>query len=96
MPHAAATVSTDQASRYLQQLCKHFAHKLPVRNDERQGEIVFSIGTCGLEADQAALHLRCESPTSEELAQLETVVADHLLRFAWRETLDVRWVEAGA
>lgn len=30
MPSSTATISTTRASGYLQQLCMHFAHKVPV------------------------------------------------------------------
>jgi hypothetical protein len=37
---SVATIATDKASRYLQQLAKHFAHKLPVTFDLRAGKIL--------------------------------------------------------
>ena len=50
MPISQARIATPLASRYLQQLCKHFAHKLPVEFDPQRGRIEFSIGLCRLEA----------------------------------------------
>ena len=46
---------TPNASRYLQQLCKHFDHKLPVAFDPHQGRIGFAFGTALLRADDSAL-----------------------------------------
>jgi hypothetical protein len=94
MPTAKAEVATDRASRYLQQLCKHFAHKLPVTFDPTQGRIEFSIGTCKLAATPNLLTMQAEAADETNLAQLERVVASHLERFAFREELKVAWVVA--
>ena len=87
-------IATEQASRYLQQLCKHFAHKLPVKFDEHDGEITFSIGECRLKADGAALHIHLAAPKLEDMEQLKDVVIRHLVRFAFREELQVDWQDA--
>lgn len=90
-----ATVATDKASRYLQQLCKHFAHKLPVEFDPQQGSIAFPIGTCRLAAEDAGLRLSCEASDAGQLAQLQDVIERHLVRFAFRENeLAVIWQAA--
>lgn len=87
-----AIVPTGKASGYLQQLCKHFAHKLPVTFDARAGNISFPIGECALTADEEALTMTLTSPSTAELEQLEGVVVRHLLRFAFREDISVEWV----
>lgn len=96
MPTSKAEVATGHASRYLQQLCKHFAHKLPVTFDPAQGRIEFSIGTCQLAAGPGLLTMQAEAEDETSLAQLEQVVASHLERFAFREELKVRWGRAQA
>jgi len=50
-----ARITTEQASIYLQQLCKHFAHRLLVEFTPERGQITFSIGTCRLTADSGVL-----------------------------------------
>ena len=91
MPTSQAQVATPLASRYLQQLCKHFAHKLPVTFDPTQGRIEFSLGTCQLAATPDLLTMQAEAADETNLAQLEKVVASHLERFAFREELKVAW-----
>lgn len=88
---SAAAVETPHASRYLQQLCKHFAHKRPVSFDERRGRIAFTIGTCDLEAGDDALRMRIAAANGADLAQLANVAQRHLVRFAFREELAIRW-----
>ena len=91
MPISQARIATPLASRYLQQLCKHFAHKLPVEFDPQRGRIEFSIGLCRLEASPELLTMEAEASDAETLAQLEGVVARHLERFAFREAPSVAW-----
>lgn len=91
---SSADVATPNASRYLQQLCKHFAHKLPVIVDERSGQITFSIGDCRLAAEEGILRMSLTAPDDPQLAQLQDVVARHLVRFAFREDLNIDWRSA--
>lgn len=91
MNHSTAIITTASASRYLQQLCKHFAHKLPVSFDPAQGQIEFSIGTCRLQADETELRLDVTATNPAELPQFKDVVARHLVRFAFREELAIAW-----
>lgn len=89
--NSVATVATDHASRYLQQLCKHFQHKLPVTFDETKGQIDFTIGSCRLDAKEGVLTMSLTSPDEAQMAQLQDVVVRHLVRFAFREELPIAW-----
>lgn len=89
------TISTEYASKYLQQLCKHFAHKRPTTFNERTGQISFSAGECRLQANEAELLITVEATDAEHLPQLEDVVARHLVRFAFREELQFVWHRFG-
>jgi len=89
--HRVADVATTNASRYLQQLCKHFQHKLPVAFDPHAGRIEFSSGECRLEADDGRLQLSLAAPDAEAMERLQDIVSRHLLRFAFREGLKVEW-----
>jgi uncharacterized protein len=91
MKHSIARIETDRASIYLQQLCKHFAHKLPVEFTPEKGAIKFSIGTCRLAAKDRVLTLSAEAADDGGLAQLQSVVDKHLLRFAFRDPPKIEW-----
>jgi hypothetical protein len=88
---AQARVATEHASKYLQQLCKHFQHKIPASFDAAQGAISFPSGEARLAAEPGALAIVVEAHKAEDLAGLQDVVARHLVRFAFKETLDVQW-----
>ena len=88
---AQARVVTAHASKYLQQLCKHFQHKIPASFDEAKGSISFPAGEAKLAAEAGALEIVVEARKAEDLEGLKDVVARHLVRFAFREELDVPW-----
>lgn len=91
---SVANIATSNASRYLQQLCKHFAHKLPVTFDPSTGLIAFSIGDCQLKAREGFLAISLTVPDASGIATLQEVVANHLTRFAFRENLRIDWCQS--
>lgn len=96
MPTSHADVATEHASRYLQQLCKHWAHKFPVEFDPNHGVIDLTMGRTVLDADAATLHIAVTTDEAGAIERMETVVADHIKRFAFREELVFDWKQAPA
>jgi len=86
-------IETASASRYLQQLCKHWAHKFDVTFDESQGTVPFPNGAIArLSADPEGLTIAIDAPDPEALERMKTVVVEHLDRFAFREApLAANW-----
>lgn len=94
MARSTADVATENASKYLQQLCKHWAHKMVTEFDPEKGRVDFPSGAqLFLAADGAALHMTLDA-ADDALARMEGVVADHLKRFAFREELVIDWAKA--
>lgn len=97
MTTSRAHAATGHASRYLQQLCKHWSHRFAVEFDDRSGRIAFGDGqVVTLSASEAGLDVQIADATAEGLDRLEGVVADHLGRFAFREELVFDWKRDGA
>ena len=96
MPASQATVQTASASRYLQQLCKHWSHKFAVEFTPEHGIIPFDdTRRCVLDASLDDLALRIEATDDATLERTQGVVIDHLKRFAFREELgEVEWERA--
>jgi hypothetical protein len=88
---STAEIATSHAVRYLTQLCKHFQHKIPVILGEAAGHIIFTIGDCRLHAEKQTLLPSLEAPDDAQLLQLQDVVGRHLLRFAFREDMQIAW-----
>ncbi len=80
-----ASVSTENAVRYLTQLCKHWSHRFEVVFDKTSGRIALPLGVCRLTAGPGVLGVVVEATDDEGLTRLEDVVASHLNRFAFRE-----------
>ncbi|MDT1986844.1 MAG: DUF2218 domain-containing protein [Planktomarina sp.] len=91
MASSNTIVKTKMASRYLQQLCKHFAHKIKVEFNEEKGCIQFDFGKTDLIARPEELSITVKSESDENLARLRRVVGSHLERFAFREKLVMEW-----
>ena len=96
MPASQATVPTPSASRYLQQLCKHWSHKFAVEFTPDHGVIPFDdTRRCIVDASAEELALRIEAADDATLQRTQGVVIDHLKRFAFREELgEVEWERA--
>jgi len=92
---ATARVPTMQASKYLQQLCKHWQHNLAVDFTADHGTVAFPKDARGadwpddalvtFDARAAALDVRIDASAAGQLDTLKDAVARHLDRFAFRE-----------
>jgi hypothetical protein len=97
MPIAKASVATANANKYLQQLCKHWSHRLEVDLTDRKGVVKFPAAVATFESDEDALLVKIEGEMSEEVERLKGVIASHLDRFAFREApLRFDWSEPAA
>lgn len=94
MTRYRASTATEHASRYLQQLSKHWSHKLKVEFDPTHSRIEFDGGAvCTLDASDSRLDMLLEGEDRARVERLRGVVADHLKRFAFREDFEVEWHE---
>lgn len=95
MIESTARVPTDKASRYLQQLCKHWEHNLKVEFSPEAGTVIFpkdargadwpGDATLTLTAHNDNLECRIAASAEGQLEALQGAVARHLDRFAFRE-----------
>ena len=90
-------IQTQSASRYLQQLCKHWSHKFDVEFTPERGRVPFADDrACTFEAEGETLTMTVEAPDEAAIDRLEGVVTEHLKRFAFREELgEIAWQRAG-
>ena len=90
MSVSVARVPTASASRYLQQLAKHWSHKMEVSFSAQEARIAFPNGSVlDMRADSATLDVVLtapdDGPDDGVVARMREVVASHLDRFAFRE-----------
>lgn len=91
MPQSRAVVRTAHASRYLQQLCKHWSHKFETKFDDTSGRIALPLGETRLSADAETLTIVLAAEDAAKLPDFRDVVVRHVERFAFRETLCFEW-----
>jgi hypothetical protein len=92
---ATALVPTANAGRYLQQLCRHWAHNLKVEFTPDHGTVIFhkdargadhpGDATVTFDAALEGLSIRIDATSPEQLEGLKGAVERHLDRFAFRE-----------
>lgn len=88
MPKATSTFETERASRYLQAMCKHFAHKVPVTYDAARGTADMPFGLLSMHAAEDTLRFEIEAADDHALERMKYVVEAHIVRFAFREKLE--------
>lgn len=98
---AIANVATAHASKYLQQVCKHWEHNLAVSFDAQRGTVTFPRDARGASwagdalvtftAHPEALECRIDASEPGQLGGLKGAVERHIDRFAFRETLTWDW-----
>lgn len=88
MPSARAELKTGKASSYVQRLCKHFAHKVPVEYTATFGKVEFDQGLAEMSAKDGMLSLSIVAPTTQGMERCKAIVEDHLVRFAFRENVE--------
>jgi len=76
---------TENASKYLQQLCKHFGHKVEVSYTPSEGRADLPMGPSVMTADAEALTIEVTAPDAEGLTRAKGVIDSHLKTFAFRE-----------
>ncbi|KAA0969774.1 DUF2218 domain-containing protein [Aureimonas fodinaquatilis] len=91
MTSSRAHILTAHASRYLQQLCKHWAHKFETEHTPTHARIALPLGVAELEANDASLTITVSATGDADLTTMQQVVQSHVERFAFRETLDFSW-----
>lgn len=79
------TFATENASKYLQQLCKHFAHKIDVEFAADHGTCNFEFGAAKLTATNDELIVKFELVDKSATESAHMVIEKHLERFAFRE-----------
>ncbi len=86
MSVSVARVPTASGSRYLQQLAKHWSHKMAVVYTPETATIDFPNGArLDLRAYSDTLDVMLTVPADGDVEQMRGVVASHLDRFAFRE-----------
>lgn len=95
MPRSVSSLESERASRYLQAMCKHFAHKVEVSYDTERGTAAMPYGKLDMFVRDGVLHFEVEAENGELLDRMKYVVDAHIVRFAFREKITgLQWSDA--
>jgi len=86
-----ATIETNKAERLMKALCNHFARKITARYEGDKGYIEFGDGKCEITATSSTLTLQVKAENADDLARVERVVVEHLLRFTPEDNFQINW-----
>lgn len=91
---ASGVAQTGSASKYLQQLCKHWSHKAEASFDAHQGSVSFADGyRVSMTADDTNLNIQAETGHRGDITKWKDVIESHLIRFAFREDFEIKWAD---
>ena len=91
MVRSIAQVSTPTPQRFAKQLVSHLGHRVPVTVDGDVAQLTFGSGTGTVSSGEGVLLLQASSATAAGLAEVQDVLARHLVRFGERQELTVTW-----
>lgn len=85
-------VPTANAARYIQQLVKHWNHKLEIDYRDGIARIPFNSDVClVLETREGGMAMTLTSHSDEDDVRFRNIFEQHLDRFAFREALAYDW-----
>lgn len=82
---STARYPTPNAVKYVQQLARHFAHKIEVRSDADSAAFEMEAGSVRLRAEDGAFVARVEAEDAKGIINLRYVIDKHLVIFAFRD-----------
>ncbi|MBL7736395.1 MAG: DUF2218 domain-containing protein [Chitinophagaceae bacterium] len=94
MIQSSAKILTKEGSAYIRKLCRHFAHKVPASYTESDGRAELPGCICLMHADTDALAFTVTGKSTGEVMRAEDIITRHLLKFAFREQLEISWDQA--
>ncbi len=80
-----ARFETPNGSKYMQQLFKHFSHKVEVEVDARQGRATLGPGPVEMLADETGLTVKVSAEDVRGIIEARYIVDKHLVIFAFRD-----------
>lgn len=94
MAISQASFPTPHARKYMKQLVGHWGHRFPVTHTPYEGWVPFSREkVCKLDAEDDVLRIRLSVADESRLPGFESMVEEHLRRFAFREDLPaLQWL----
>lgn len=91
---SSSLLKTNEASRIITRLCKHWSHRFEVAYDEKQGQIHFDQAQCLLKVAGDGLYIELKAENTELLERFKQVFYDHAIRMAKEPLEQAEWRDA--
>lgn len=88
---ARATVHTANSHGYLDEMCRHFGHRVHTQLGNGRGSVQFDEGTLLAHARPQALELELSAQDPKSLERLQALVTAHIERWGEADQLRVDW-----
>lgn len=82
---SSARFETPNGSKYMQQLFRHFAHKVEVEVDAQQGRARLGPGPVEMTADAKGLSVKVSAEDLRGIIEARYIIDKHLVTFAFRD-----------
>lgn len=86
-------VAISDPSRFMKQLVRHFAHKVPAEFDDVSAHVEFETARAQLRAHEGRLEMTVTAEDAATAERYAGVLDRHLVKFAFREELTFDWHE---
>lgn len=88
MTQLIGTYKTENAAKYIEQLCKHFAHKVSTDFHKVSGRAALPVGETTLVATPDMLTITIDLVEGTPVEHGKSIIDLHLVRFAHREAFE--------
>ncbi len=89
------TIATKAGASYIGKLCRHFVHKIEASYTGNAGKAVFPFGVCLMHADDDTLTFEVDAVDAEGADKIKGTLDRHLIKFAYKEQLEINWQDLG-
>lgn len=93
MIRSRTQVRASKAPRYFKALCKHFAIKVTVENDDSgdSARVHFPKGVCLISVDGDTLSFACSADNHQALQETQWIIDSHVTKFGELRGSTVEW-----
>ncbi|MFK7962533.1 MAG: DUF2218 domain-containing protein [Burkholderiaceae bacterium] len=84
-------VKTEQGKKIMSRLCRHWAHKCEVDQNENDALIQLPFGECRIAVNDSAMTTAIKVLEGWSVERAEKMVGSHLIRMAQKEPIDINW-----
>jgi len=91
MPSAYLVLQAQKSQAYFDSLCKHFARKVEVVQENDSAIVMFPMGQCKMSVNDGVMYFAADADNEEALNTVKYIVDSHAVRFGELKQATVEW-----